>query len=58
MKLSDDEIIWIASLLEKSKSKLLTNYDDAKFIRDKICIESRKITSKKSRENIKPGKWS
>jgi hypothetical protein len=58
MKLSDDEIIWISALLGRSKSKLLTEYDDAKLIRDKICSESIKITSKKSRESIKPGKWS
>jgi hypothetical protein len=58
MKLSDDEIVWISALLGRSKSKLLTEYDDAKLIRDKICNESIKITSKKSQESIKPGKWS
>jgi FAD synthase len=58
MKLSDDEINWIAALLYNSKSKLLTEYDEAKMIRDKICSESRKISSTKSRQTIKPGDWS
>jgi len=58
MKLSDDEINWIAALLYNSKSKLLTKYDEAKMIRDKICSESRKITFIKSQQKIKPGKWS
>ena len=58
MTFTDDEIVLISALLYKSKSKLIDEFSELKFLKGKIHEESQKITARRARLVIKPGDWS
>jgi hypothetical protein len=58
MNFTDDEVLWISSLLYESRSKLITEFPEAKLIEEKIHQKSHQIVAKRARSVITPGDWS